>query len=243
MFQVFYINTTNLSKHRPEKLRKALKVFLINFLLIYSCLNANAQALVNNLDYNDLHNWDFSSDPFYVERNDTTKNRNVFHVFFSKRYLDMVSNWRDKNKPETFDVYSSLVIPKDSVQFSFRCNSLKVDSLLLKINLFRNNEEFLDKLVYPLNMNGLNRISFRNTDATVMDVHIQGKSMQRYDSISLKIIDFNVNTTNKGSLRPIVDNQSFHINNMDVISLSDIDKFDDFENKKNYRIGRINTRK
>lgn len=237
MFKTFYINTTNLSKCRTEKLRKALKVFLVHFLLIYSCLNANAQALINNLDYNNLHNWDFISYPFYVERNDTTQNRNNFHVFFSKRYYDMLTNWGDRDKPETFEITSSLIIPKDSIQFSFRCNSLKIDSLLLKINLYKNNEEFLDKIAYPLNMNGVNKISFRNTEAAVMEVNIQGKSIQQYDSISLEIIDFKVNTTNKEPLTQIVENQNFHINNMDVIPLFDIDQFEDFKTKKIIGLG------
>lgn len=232
-----HVNNTNFSKCRQGKLIERLKVLSVHLLLIHSCLNANAQSLINNLAYNDLHNWDFYSKPFYVRRNDTTQKRNNFHVFFSKRYYDMVTNWGNRDKPGTFEITSSLIIPKDSIQFSFRCNSLKIDSLFLKINLYKNNEEFLDKLAYPLNMNGVNKISFRNTEATVMEVNIQGKSIQRYDSISLEIIDFKVNTTNKEPLSQIVENQNFHINNMDVIPLFDIDKFEDFKTKKIIGLG------
>lgn len=237
MFQPIYIDATNLNKHRTDKLWITLKRILFHLLLIYTCLDANAQALINNLDYTDLSKWNFFSAPFHVERNDTTENRDVFHVFFSKRYLlDMASKWKDKNKPETFDICSSFVIPKDSVHFSFYCNSLKVDSLLLKVNLYRDNEIFLDQLVYPLNMNGPNLISFRNTDAAVMDVHIHGKSMMQYDSIALKITDFNISTVNNDLDRAVCGYQSL-ISNMDVTPLFEINKLDEFKTRKIIGLG------
>jgi len=167
--------------------------FLLVFLFIHKI---DSQCIINDKDYNNLYNWEFFSEPFGVRKNDIIENKNTFQVFFSKKYLiSMAIMWKNPKESETFDICSSFIIPKDSVHFSFNCQSLKLDSLLLKVNLYQNNEEFLEQLIFPLNMNGLNKVSFKNTDAALMDVHIYGKSMIRYDSISLKINDFKMFTS------------------------------------------------
>lgn len=148
----------------------------------------------------------------------------------------MAIKWHNPQEPETFDICSSFILPKDSVHFSFNCLSLKVDTLLLKVKLYQNNEEFLEQLVFPLNMNGLNKVSFKNTDATVMDVHIYGKSMIRYDSISLKINDFKMFTSGQ-NLSHALQQYAPMIKSSDAVPLPLIGALNDFKNKKIIGLG------
>ena len=178
---------------------KNKKIVFYLFFLSVTCLETSAQALLNDKDYNDLHVWGFSSLPFRIKENKGLTGENMFHVFFSKGNL-AAGWWPDKNSPETFDISGCFVLPKDSILFSFNCESLKIDSLSLKINLYKNNEIFQRQLIYPLDSNGGNYIGFKNTDATIMDVSFHGKSMMQHDSIALKIKDFNVSALNSNFL-------------------------------------------
>lgn len=209
----------------------------LTILLLLFIQNIDSQCIINNKDYNNLNNWEFFSEPFGIKKKDINENKNIFQVFFSKKYLiNMAINWNNPKEPETFDICSSFILPKDSVHFSFNCSSLKVDSLLFKVILYQNNEEFLEQLIFPLNMNGLNKVSFKNTDATIMDVHIYGKSMMRYDSISLKINDFKMFTSGE-DLSHALQKYSPIINNSNALPLSLIGDLNDFKNKKIIGLG------
>lgn len=237
MSQSIYIDAKNHNKNRTEEFRITLKRILFNLLLIYACLDANTQALINDLDYTDLAKWDFYSEPFGVRKNNITENTNTFQVFFSIRYLiGMAIMWNNPKEPETFDICSSFILPKDSVHFSFNCTGLKVDSLLLKVKLYQNNEEFLEQLIFPLKMDGLNEVSFKNADAAIMDVHIYGKSMMRYDSISLKIDNFKMFTSSQ-NLTHSLQKYSPQISDSDVVPLSLISELNDFKNVKIIGLG------
>jgi erythromycin esterase-like protein len=208
--------------------------FLLVFLFIQKI---DSQCIINDKDYNNLYNWEFFSEPFGVRKSDIIENKNTFQVFFSKKYLiSMAIMWKNPKESETFNICSSFIIPKDSVHFSFNCQSLKLDSLLLKVNLYQNNEEFLEQLIFPLNMNGLNKVSFKNTDAALMDVHIYGKSMIRYDSISLKINDFKMFTSGQ-NLSHALQQYSPLINNLDAVPLPLIGDLIDFKSKKIIGLG------
>ncbi|MDD3901773.1 MAG: erythromycin esterase family protein [Dysgonamonadaceae bacterium] len=214
-----------------------LRIELTILSLLLFIQKADPQCVINNKDYNNLYNWEFFSEPFAIRKNIITDNTNTFHVFFSKKHLiGMAINWKYPKEPETFDICSSFILPKDSVHFSFYCSSLKVDSLLLKLKLYRNNEEFLEQLIFPLNMNGMNKVSLKNTDATVMDVHIYGKSMIRYDSISLKINDFKMFTSGQ-NLYHALQQYTPVIKNSDAVPLPLIGALNDFKNKKIIGLG------
>lgn len=211
-------------------------ILLLSFLLLVFNQQTYAQSLINNRDYNNLHNWDIYRKGFNIQKNDISEKENTFYLSFSKKNLVEIVSWGDEKNPGDFTLSTCLVIPEDSIHFSFNCNSLKVDTLLLKVNLYKENEVLLEQLIYPLEMNGLNEISFSGRDACVMETHIYGKSMMQYDSIGLKITDFNLYASNHNLANAITDTQA-RLNTQEVTPLSMIYELDEFKNKRIIGLG------
>lgn len=128
------------------------------------------------------------------------------------------------------------MLPKDSIFISLDFKNYLLDSLALKLYLYKEKEEFVDSLVFSLNPNGNNNISFNNVNAGWVEFMLSGSTSNSSDSISLQIQHADIFAKNH-DLKVWPQSQDSDLNVELFIPVRKIVELDEIRNKKIIGLG------